>query len=634
MLDWFNAREAVDAGVALADYFSGNTQSVSKKRRNVSSRRDPGRALQDLMRQTDRDQRVQRLNFYQKARFATSFKWQLLQGGVAPAIAAELTRRVVVHLSLNSGGSALGKNSPAAPISSSDSGKARYCFDQANACVAQGAHSEAVGLYQACVRLNPRHTDAINNLAATLCELGRYEEAENHFRAAISLNANHPEAHGNLGALLRSKGRLDDAEASLRRAIKLRPDFIDARCNLGSTLTALGRLRDARAHFKRALKVVPRHAGALLGLGHVARLEGRFEETGAMFKRALKANPTMPDLWASMVGQRKMTTADADWLKRAEELAAGRITPLQDADLRFAMGKYCDDVGDFPRAFDNYRRGNALLKNVAGPYERGARTRFVDDLIQAYSSQASFIPADGASDSVQPIFVVGMMRSGTSLAEQIIASHPSVKGAGELGFWNDAVREHESAVRAAPLERVRRTRLSQAYLRVLTSRVPHASRIVDKAPVNSDYLGLIHSVFPRARIIYMRRNPIDSCLSCYFQQLSPALTFTMDLSDLAHYYHEHHRLIAHWRSVLPPGTILDVPYAELVADQEGWTRKILEFLGLEWDRQCLDFHKTNRPVVTASFWQVRQKMYRESVERWRNYAQFIGPLLRLTPLAA
>jgi hypothetical protein len=140
---------------------------------------------------------------------------------------------------------------------------------------------------------------------------------------------------------------------------------------------------------------------------------------------------------------------------------------------------------------------------------------------------------------------------------------------------------------------------------------------------------VIHSVFPNARIIYMRRDPIDTCLSCYFQPFSAALNFTMDLSDLAHHYREHQRLMAHWRAALPPGTILDVPYAELVADQEGWTRRILDFIGLEWDQRCLDFHSTKRAVVTASYWQVRQRIYNDSVQRWRNYRKFIGPLLDL-----
>ena len=176
-----------------------------------------------------------------------------------------------------------------------------------------------------------------------------------------------------------------------------------------------------------------------------------------------------------------------------------------------------------------------------------------------------------------------------------------------------------------------RLKLAEAYLRILESASGNASRVVDKAPVNSDFLGLIYTVFPNARVIYMQRDPIDTCLSCYFQQFLAGINFTFDLSDLAHYYSEHARLMAHWRKVLPPGTILDVPYEELVADQEQWTRKILTFLGLEWDERCLRFNETQRPVITSSYWQVRQRIYGNSVQRWRNYSKFVGPLRKLKP---
>ena len=158
---------------------------------------------------------------------------------------------------------------------------------------------------------------------------------------------------------------------------------------------------------------------------------------------------------------------------------------------------------------------------------------------------------------------------------------------------------------------------------------PSASRVVDKTPVNSDFLGMIYSVFPNARVIYMQRDPIDTCLSCYFQQFLIGMNFTFDLSDLVHYYREHQRIMAHWRAVLPPGFILDVPYEELVADQEAWSRKMLDFIGLEWDPRCLEFHSNKRQVTTASAWQVRQRVYKSSVARWRNYENFIGPLKTL-----
>jgi tetratricopeptide (TPR) repeat protein len=418
----------------------------------------------------------------------------------------------------------------------------------------------------------------------------------------------------------------------LRRALKLNPRFVDARINLGLILALLNRLRDAKAHFEKVLKVARHNADAVFGMALVAKLEGRFDEANAMFKRALEINPQMPAALASLAGMRKMTPTESGWLERAEEIAASGIAPLDEAELRYAIGKYFDDVEDFKRAFLSYSRANELLKTIAEVYDRKARTRFVNDLVRIYTPETVARVEAGASASTKPVFVIGMPRSGTSLAEQIISSHPSAKGAGELMFWSDAVREHGSGIGQGMLDESTRRKLAEAYLRTLEGQAGDALRIVDKAPVNSDYLGVIHSVFPNARIIYMQRDPIDTCLSCYFQKFSLALNYTMDLPDLAHYYREHHRLMAHWRAVLPPGTVLDLPYEELIVDQERCSRKILDFLGLEWDDRCLDFHQTKRAVVTASFWQVRQKIYKNSVARWRNYERFIKPLLGLREL--
>jgi hypothetical protein len=323
-----------------------------------------------------------------------------------------------------------------------------------------------------------------------------------------------------------------------------------------------------------------------------------------------------------------MTNADGEWFKNAEKLATGDIHPLEEANLRFAMGKYCDDVGDFAQAFQNFKRGNELLKTVAADYDRKERSHLIDALIRIYTrEEIARIKVPGSTSS-KPVFVVGMPRSGTSLAEQIIASHPAARGRGELHFW-EGLAAKDSGLTRSILSEPARAKVAEEYLRLLEVSSASASRIVDKSPVNSDFLGLIYSVFPNARVIYMQRDPIDTCLSCYFQQFLMGLKFTFDLSDLVHYYNEHRRMMAHWRAVLPHGFILDVPYEALVTDQEAWSRKMLAFIGLEWDPRVLEFHTTTRQVVTASAWQVRQKIYKNSVARWRNYERFIGPLKAL-----
>jgi tetratricopeptide (TPR) repeat protein len=627
-LHWFNPREATRVGIALADQIAPQLATLDASG-NSHIERAKTYALQELLRSADREAFTLRLNFYKKAKLANSFKWRLIEKGVASQTASEVTQSLILHFSLNRLRSAIGHNSSAATPNKPRIDSFEYLLAQGNGHLSRGAYAEAIPFYKDSLKLKPRHAAVLNNLGSALCKLGRYGEAQESFRLAINFKPDFPEAHNNLGAVLRWRGQIAESEIPLRRALKLKPNFTDARYSLGYTLLLLGRLRDAKARFEKVLKVAPRHADALFGMGQIARMEGHFERAETLFKRALEVNPKMSSALAALVSIRKMTPADAAWLEAAEEIAASGLAPLERADVCFAIGKYWDDTRNFERAFLNYKHANELLKSVAEHYERDLRTRFVDDLVCVYTREKISKPGAGASDSTKPVFVVGMMRSGTSLAEQIIASHPSASGAGELAFWSDAVREHETAIRQGTLGETIRRNLAEQYLSVLASRSVDALRIVDKAPINSDFLGIIHSVFPRARFIYMRRDPIDTCLSCYFQQFSVGLNYTMELSDLAHYYREHQRLIAHWRAVLPPETILELPYEGLVADQEEWTRKILDFLGLEWDDGCLDFHNTNRPVVTASYWQVRQRIYKGSVERWRNYETFVGPLLGL-----
>jgi tetratricopeptide (TPR) repeat protein len=618
-LGWLNARRAVEVGTALADQYAPPSRSGA-------ARRDSGRELQALLRRAERDTQALRLNVYQKAQFANSFKWRLLENGIEEQIADEVTSRLLVHLSIQAPAEPATGHAPAGQQDPAGTGTVRSLMGQGNQYMARGAYAEALLCYESMVELNPRHGEALNSLGAALCKLGRYHEAEEYFRRAIRLIPNSAGAHANLGSLLRWRGQDIASEYLLRRALKLGPGDPETRSSLGLTLLRLGRTGEAKGQFEKVLKSSPRHPNALLGMAQVARTEGRFDEASVLLQRMLEQDPKVPSALAELAGLRKMTIADGAWHKRAEELAASGLSPLEEADLRFAIGKYYDDVRDYARAFQNYERANQLLKSAADEYDRAAHSQFVDEQIRVYTRETLSRPAPGASASDKPVFLVGMMRSGTSLAEQILASHPAVHGAGELPFWSDAVRRHDAALRAGALDERTREQLAMAYLGSLEGRSGSARRVVDKAPINAGHLGLIHSVFPNAHIIYMRRHPIDICLSCYFQQFPASLNFTMDLSDLAHYYREHQRLMAHWRAVLPTGTVLEVPYSQLVAEQERWTRRMLEFLGLEWDQRCLDFHRTQRTVATASAWQVRQKIYTDSVERWRHYSKYIGPL--------
>ncbi len=636
LLKWLDAREATAAGAALADDFylqsaSGLPRARAREASQRSQEPELQKFLQKFLQRVDQAARPLKLNVFKRAKLANSFKWRLLEKGVEHELVDELTQALVMRLmGAAGGGAAAARGSWSSSRHSARDVQALHIA--ANELLGRRAFAEAREAYQQLVNLDPRDAVARNGLGIALAQLSRYDEAEKEFRCAIGIKAGLAEAHFNLAGVLQSRGRYGESEQPLRRALKLRPVYLDARVSLGMSLVLLNRLREARDCYQKALRVAPSNTQAVVGLGQIDSLEGRLAEAEGAFRRALEIDPNSSVACAALVSLRKMTPADRDWVERAERIASGGLTQMEEATLRFAIGKYYDDIGDFAAAFRSYKRANELHRLRAIPYDERAYSLFVDDLIRVYTPEALSGTRAGASDSTRPVFVVGMPRSGTSLVEQILASHPAVYGAGELEFWITNVNKHEEAIRAGMIAEPLRRKVAADYLRVLQQHSPGATRVVDKAPVNCDYLGLIYSVFPHARIIQMRRDPIDTCLSCYFQQFSPLQNFTTDLSDLASYYRQHARLEAHWRRVLPSQALLQVPYAELVAEPEQWTRRLLEFLGLPWDERCLQFHRTERAVTTASVWQVRQKIYRSSVQRWRNYEKFIGPLLALKDL--
>ena len=615
ILNWFNASDAETVASELADHFA------------PPPAKDGDAALQDLLRRADTDSRLTRLNFYKKARFANSFRWRLLEKGVEPKTAAHVTHSLIVHLSRNGAAPEAG---PAAERATPSPERVADLLRSGNKAFNEGDFRQAIEIYRGALKLAPAEPELLNGLGAALCRIGVYGEAERWLRQAVAANRDSVEAHCNLGTLLRLVGNVEESEQALRRALKLRPNYLAARSSLGWTLILLGRLRDAKARFEKVLRAAPQHADALFGLGQIAKAEGRFAEAESFFKQVLDLDPRLTGAFAGLATLRKMTPADADWLKRARALMAeSRLSPLDEAELRFAIGKYFDDLGEFDEAFHSYESANKLIKTAAIPYNRKGRDAFVDDLIRAHAKDAMANIGEGGSDSIKPVFVLGMPRSGTSLTEQILASHPSIKGAGELEFWYTAVRAHDADVRAGLLDATTRKKLAEDYLRLLERRAGEGVRVIDKTPVNSDFIGTIYSALPKARFIYMERDPIDTCLSCYFQNFAASMSYCMDLSDLAHYHKAHRRLIKHWQSVLPPESLLVVPYEGLVSDQEGWTRKMIAFLGLEWDARCLSFHENQRPVNTASTWQVRQRIYAQSVGRWQAYKKFVGPLKAL-----
>jgi tetratricopeptide (TPR) repeat protein len=492
-----------------------------------------------------------------------------------------------------------------------------------------GRHEEAVASYRRALALSPNHVETLSELGNVLRDLGERRESLALYARAVEIEPGNAASHCNLGHALLERRRTDDAVASYRRALALEPEFALAHLSLATALRIQGRTSDSEASCKAALAIDPNSAEALSLLGELNADRGKFTEAEVLFQQAIAVDPDFPFAFYGIATHRKMTTDDGAWLRGAEALLGKRLPLRHEISLRYALGKYFDDVKQYDEAFGNYRLANELTKRYGSTYDGAKLTARVDKVIAHFDAEFLHRHRAGGSGSELPVFIIGMPRSGTSLTEQILASHPAVFGAGELTFWGAAFADREKAglERVAEVGAIRSA--ASDYLGRLTALSGGAQRVIDKMPANFLYAGLIHAAFPRARIIHMRRHPIDTCLSIYFQNFFNMGPYANDFDNLAHYYREYLRIVAHWRAVLAATTLLEVPYEALVADQEGWTRKMLDFLGLPWDPKCLDFHRTERVVITTSKWQVRQKIHTASAGRWKNYEKFVGPLQSL-----
>ena len=425
-------------------------------------------------------------------------------------------------------------------------------------------------------------------------------------------------------------GQLADAGELLEGAVRLDPQFAPAQAWLGQWYLDRGVIEAALEATKRAMELAPDNATCIQARAWVLEAAGDSDGAWRLVQRLVAAGQMDPSLarlygrLASRYGQQQQALAVISRMIR------GGLDPLE-AALNFTAAELLDKSGRYDEAFACATSGHAPRPAT---YDPVAQTKIIDRIIEFFTPARLRTLARATNRSEKPVFIVGMPRSGTTLVEQILAAHPAVYGAGELDFVEKVLYGTIGMLRATLedfpecLDRLtveQADGMAEIYLQPLAALSPQAQRITDKMPLNFLQLGFISLLLPGARVIHCRRNPMDTCVSCYLTHFNAGHEFTHNLSHLGHFYRQYERLMAHWKKTLDL-PILDICYEETIADAEAQSRRMIEFLGLPWDDRCLSFYDSARPVVTASVQQVRRPIYNTSIQRWRHYEKYLGPL--------
>lgn len=531
---------------------------------------------------------------------------------------------------------------------------------------AGGQTEEAISLFQQAIDCEPHNWDLHNNLGVSHQALGDMTAARSCFERTIELQPLHAEAFHNLCSVYKQEGNLNEAKRAAQQCLKIAPDMAQAHWNLADVDMELGNYDEAEIRCRRAIELDSDNANYHHGLANIVRVLGRVEESIAHNRRAITIEPEFvqayndmavselamgevdcaiaslnkalefapdyPLIYENLAKCKKFSNADEAFIEKIKLLTA-RLDDEQASGLFFTLGKIHDDLGDFSSAFEYYLKGNSA-KRATFEYDPNHQDDWTIRLLRVFNSSLIERLSAAGHGSVTPIFVLGMPRSGTSLVEQILASHVDVFGAGELtSFYeftqqlpqrlasDDAYPECSASMGAKEVEW-----MGESYLSAVNALAPTARHVVDKMPMNFLHLGLIASTFPNAKIVLCERDPRDTCLSIFFQNFAARNYFAYDLYEIGRFYRQFLWTINHWCSLFP-NRIIRIRYEDLIGGQEKFSRQLIDSCGLVWDDKCLDFHRTKRAVQTASAWQVRQPIHSGSVERWRFYESHLEALL-------
>ncbi len=495
----------------------------------------------------------------------------------------------------------------------------------------QGAFAEAVEAFSRARILDPRNPVAVQNLATALADAGHEHEAIEAYQDATKLNPRNIGAWISLARILLMHGRFPESIKAADRALDLDRISQPAHLLRALALSENAQGSEAEPHLRRAVKLNPKDGLAKAALGYWFQEEGRFPESLQIIEEAIGLLPDHGFAYYNFFRAKKATEVEPSFIEALKTRVQNSGLPVRDRGyMHYALGKAHEDLREYEAAMRFYTEGNRCAYEIwlsKRPWEREDYHNRFSRTIEVFDKNRLANLAKDGLDTDLPLIIVGMMRSGTSLLEQILSSHPDVVGAGELPFWHD---NEDEAYDGDPIPNGTKIRaLGERYTERLRTLGPNAKRVTDKLPHNYAMLGLIHGALPNAKIVHVKRNPVDNCLSIYTTAYQRPPVFAHDRDNIVFAYREYERIIAHWRAVLPADRFIEVQYEDLVSDREYWTRKLIDFSGLEWDDACLSHETNQRAVRTPSLWQVRQPIYKTSVERWKRFEPWIPEFLAL-----
>jgi tetratricopeptide (TPR) repeat protein len=497
-------------------------------------------------------------------------------------------------------------------------------------CNELGAVDEAIAHYTVAAEAEPENAYFLSYLGVVLEKNGQSEKALQIFNRALAIDDGITEVLHGLGLCYKARADNVQARAYLQRAHETKPGDAAVRVNLAATLADLNEHELALKHAEKGLKLDPSNPVAHYTVGRILAEMGRTDDAIRQFEKTIRQHKSFGGAYDFLARMKKFSPADKAFIDKTEQVLRIGMPAEQRCSVHYALGKMYDDCREWDKAFEHFRQANLLQKR---DYDAKFERRQFRQVKKVFNSAALEEYRALGHPSAQPVFIVGMPRSGTTLMERMIASHPQAAGASELpeipriaGLVAPADDlRHYAAQARKNLTSDNIRQYAEDYLGVLRQGRAGAQRVVDKLPGNFLHLGLIDTLFPNATIIHAIRHPLDICLSCYFQNFTN-LRWANDLELIGEMYRLYRDVMAYWQTILPQGRIVDVEYEKLIADPEVQGRRMVEACGLTWDDSSIEFHRADGVVRTASLWQVRQPIYKSSNRRWMNYASHVGVL--------